>query len=373
MKPTIRPEKVATTAVATTAAVALTTARSVTGEAGERLPAQLAVLIDKLPAKDPPTAIAILEQILSRGSDALRQVIVAVGDAFGDPQGVKPKYAVHGLVHHASRPGAEDQRKLVAGALAAELARDHAAELQAFICRQLQCCGRDAEVPALARLLSSDRLCEPAAQALCGIGSSAAVAALRQALPEATGSRRITLVCALGRFGDQAAAAEIRKDLSAADDDLRTAAWYALGQMGDTASAGALLKTLLSESGYRRGQALDACLRLARNRDQAGGEQLCRDLLAKLSDAEQVHDRLAVLAALADVAGVKAVDDLLDALASKSVKLRHHAAWTAVDLARNIQSKHPGEAQRLLEKVLQSTQERAVLDNAQALLTEKHV
>ena len=107
-------------------------------------------------------------------TDPKAQAIID-SDEFGDPKGVKPKYALHGLVMYAARPGAEKQRKIVAETLAAELEGKHSKELKAFLCRQLQLCGRREEAPALEKLLEDDRLGEPARQALEAIGAGAAL------------------------------------------------------------------------------------------------------------------------------------------------------------------------------------------------------
>jgi hypothetical protein len=154
---------------------------------------KMAAVLEKLPADDYAAAQQVLGEVISGGPKAVRELIVAVGEKFGDPAGAKPKYAVHGVVMYAGRPGAEAERKMVAAALAEELQADHSDELKAFVCRQLQLCGGDAEVPALAALLESDRLCEPAAQALQAIGGDAAAKALEAAQSKATGGRKATL------------------------------------------------------------------------------------------------------------------------------------------------------------------------------------
>ncbi len=134
--------------------------------------ADLAATIDKLPADDYETGQAVCEKLLAGGADTVRKLVERVGDEFGDPAGVKAKYALHGLVMYAARPGADTQRKIVAETLAAELAAEHSKELKAFLCRQLQLCGRRQELPALEKLLGDQRLGEPARQAIQAIGGA---------------------------------------------------------------------------------------------------------------------------------------------------------------------------------------------------------
>jgi len=334
---------------------------------------KLTELLEQLPANEYDKAAEVLEEILDGGPGMIREVVEAVGDKFGDRDGVKPKYAVHGLVHYSSRPG-DDRHKMVAKTLAGLLDSNHSDEFKAFICRQLQLCGRSAQVPALAKLLASDRLCEPATQALTAIGGEKAVAALRGSLRGASGKRRTMLVNALGRFGDKSAAGAIRRDLGVKDPDLRMTTMYALGNMGDTESTEALLKAASGKPSFERTQATDACLRLARALGEAGktsdAAKICLRLMSMRKGPEDVHDRCAALEALATVAGVEAIKDVTAALNSKELRLRNPAARTAVSLARAIQKDHPREAGRLLNKVLEATQEEAVRVEAQILLAK---
>lgn len=340
-----------------------------------QLPADLAQLVEQLPTADWAKAQQILQQLLDRGPEAIAQVAAATGEQFGDPQGVKPKYALHGLVHYACRPGAARERQLVAQTLARLLASDHSAEWKAFICRQLQFCGSENEVPALAALLENEQLCEPATQALCAIGGQRAAAALRDALPGATGKRRTTLVNALGRFGQRDAAPEVRKDLAAADADQRMMAWYALGQMADAASTDALMKAAAGPASFERNQATDALLRLARALTAEGktaeAEKICRRLIEMRSAADEVHERCAALECLGTVLGVRAVDDLLAALESQDVRLRYPVARLAVELARAIIGEHPREAAVLLQKAREATSEERVHVDAKLLLMQR--
>ena len=149
--------------------------------------------LENIPAQDNESARKLGEDLAASNPATLRRWIELVGDDFGDPSGTKSKYALHGLTHYVSRPGAEADRKRFAQTLAEELSADHSDELKAFLVRQLQMCGRSAEVPALAKLLSSNRLCNPASQALASIGGSLALKSLRDALSSAEGWRRAAI------------------------------------------------------------------------------------------------------------------------------------------------------------------------------------
>ena len=156
-----------------------------------------AKFLARIPAQDSEGARQLGEDLTAGGPDLVRQLIELVGDQFGDPQGAKPKYALHGLIHYVSRPGADDQRKMVAQTLAGALADDHSDDLKAFIIRQLQFCGQSEEVPSIAKLLSNDRLYNPAVQALAAIGGPSALRFLRDALQQADASRRVAFTQAI--------------------------------------------------------------------------------------------------------------------------------------------------------------------------------
>ena len=352
-------------------------AASVSALAAGRLSAaepsqKLAAALEKLPEKAIEDGRQVCKELLAGGPAVVRELIELVGDEFGDPAGVKPKYALHGLVMYASRPKADEERNMVAETLAAELKPDRSGELQAFIARQLQWCGRAAEVPALARLLTDDRLCEPATQALLAIGGKEATAALRKALPGATGKRRVTIVKALGRLRDASSAPAVRKDSGSEDRNLRLVALYALGNMPDPAAIAIELDAADVKGRFERSQAVDASLllgrRLAAEGNRKDAEKICRRFLTGRKEPQDVHDRCAALHDLAMTAGADAVDDVMAALNSKEVKYLVPAARTAVKLARLIRKDHRAEAEKLLKEVLKATGEKAVLQEAETLL-----
>ena len=146
---------------------------------------ELAALLEKLPGDDYDATREVLDEILAGGVDAIRRLVAAVVDEFGHPPGTPAQYALHGLAHYAARPGAAEPRALVAETLAAELAADQASGLKAFLCRQLQLCGRSQEVPALAAMLDDEAVRDAATQALQAIGGPAAEGALQDKLAAA--------------------------------------------------------------------------------------------------------------------------------------------------------------------------------------------
>jgi len=332
---------------------------------------ELKTAIFKLPAADAGSAAQVCNKLAAGGPAVVKALVGMVGQEFGDSNGAVPKFALHGLAVYSARPGSEKDRKMVAETLARQLEANHSADLKAFIVRQLQFCGRAEEAPALAKLLTDAKLCEPAAQALLAIGGEKATAALRGALGGAKGKRRVTILNAVGRLGDKGSAAAARKSAADQNTDVRLAALYALGNMGDAESIAVLTKAATGKDSYERTQATDACLLLARRLAEQGDKKsaagICRSLSAARKDPGDAHDRCAALAVLAETTGADAVSDVMAAMDSQDPRICNPAARTAVRLASAITKDHGAEAKKLLAKVAKATKEQAVLQEARLL------
>lgn len=153
----------------------------------------LAPIYKMIPAEDNKTADEIGKRLVAVGPAVVEQLLGEVGDKFGDKKGVQATYALHALVVYTGRPQAETERQWVPETLAKQLEAKHSSDVNSLIITQLQLCGREKEIPALAKFLSDERLCEPATQALLAIRGEAALAALRGALPKAEGKQRATI------------------------------------------------------------------------------------------------------------------------------------------------------------------------------------
>jgi hypothetical protein len=139
---------------------------------------EISDLIQGFPADDDDSAKQACGKLVAAGPKTIETLILMVGSKFGDKEGVQPKYAVHALTSYVCRPGAEKERQMFAETLAGQLDGDNTNDLKAFIIRQLQLCGREQDVPALAKTLNSEALKETTVQALTAIGGNAADKAL---------------------------------------------------------------------------------------------------------------------------------------------------------------------------------------------------
>lgn len=110
-----------------------------------------------------------------------------------------------------------------------------------YVCRKLAIVGSAASVPALAVLLVKQDSSHMARFALERINAPEAAAALRDALPKATGNLRIGLINSLGARCDAESAKALSPFLKDSDAATARAAALALGAIG-TAESAALLQ-----------------------------------------------------------------------------------------------------------------------------------
>lgn len=133
-----------------------------------------------------------------------------------------------------------------------------------YVCEHLSTMGTNASVPVLAKMLNNAETVEMARFALERIPHEAALAALRGALPKATGNAQVGLVNSLGQRRDDKSVALLTGLIKNSDATLAHAAIAALGTIASVDAA----------------KALDAA------RADASGELLQRIALARLQCAE---------------------------------------------------------------------------------------
>jgi hypothetical protein len=140
--------------------------------------------------------------------------------------------------------GDRQLRSDIEGRLSAVLSGPTSRAAKEYACRQLCLMGTAACVPAVAAVLLEADLSHMARYALERIEAPEAAAALRAALPHATGSLQIGILSSLAARQDIASVAAIAAVLEAAiragNTILATAAADALGAMQDSAAEGML-------------------------------------------------------------------------------------------------------------------------------------
>ena len=288
----------------------------------------VAEIVAKMPAQDAATGQPMLEEILSLGPDALKELCSLVRPP-QDAGDAKPRYAVHGLALYTKRPGAEADRAKVEKALLDALAAAQDADLKVFFIEQLQLCGSDAAAGAIAALLGDERLCDPAAQALTRIGTARCAELIRGELPKAQGKRLATIIQALGVLADKPSAKAILPYAADKDQTLRRTAWFALANIGDASASEALAAAAGSAGRYERALGTKYYLllagRLAEGGQKDAAAKICRDLLKTRTDPAEGNVACAALSVLHKAIGDAAADDLLAAVDGKNVYVREAA------------------------------------------------
>ena len=289
---------------------------------------KVADIVAKMPAVDVATGQPMLDEILSLGPDALKELCSLITPP-QDAKDAKARYAVHGLALYTKRPGAEADRDKLEKALLDALAAAQNADLKVFFIEQLQLCGSDAAAGAIAALLGDERLCDPAAQALTRIGTARCAELIRGELPKAQGKRLVTVVQALGVLADKPSAKALLPYAADKDQTLRRTAWFALANIGDASATEALAAAAGSAGRYERALGTKYYLllasRLAEGGQKDAAAKICRDLLKTRTDPAEGNVACAALYVLQKAVGDAAADDLLAALDGKNVYVREVA------------------------------------------------
>ena len=161
-----------------------------------------------------------------------RNNVIAIIDMLVPPgQGndVKAHYALHCLALHVCKLDDDNQRRRFARAVASQLGGDRPKAVQRYLVRVLQVAGGREVVRTLGKLLVDEELCEPAAQALAAIGDGAAEQ-FREALPQAKGKCRLTVIQNLGVVRDDSSVDALKNAVTDEDQDIRIAAAWALAK-----------------------------------------------------------------------------------------------------------------------------------------------
>jgi hypothetical protein len=167
---------------------------------------------------------------------------------------------------------------------ATDLAKD-------YVCRQLPLIGSDACVAAVAELLPNPRLSYMARYALEGLGTQAAIRALRDALGKTEGRQQVGVVTSLGRLADAEAVAPLAVLLASENAELCEVAIVALGRIGNQSAAAALQEFAPRTPAALHPAVIDAQLAaaesLCRRGEYAAASEICESL--QMADSELVR------------------------------------------------------------------------------------
>lgn len=193
---------------------------------------------------------ALADDALDKAFDALKSY-----DWGNDRAALKP-------IDDAVAASAKDAaaQKALEGRLAAMLATDIPQAAKDFVCRKLSLCGSAACVPAVAKLLTDEKLSHMARYALERIPDAAAVDAMRDSLGKVKGLPKVGVINSLGVRRDAKAVDALVALLGDSDPQVAGAAASALGKIGNAAAAKALGEFQKTAPKQLQLVAADACL-----------------------------------------------------------------------------------------------------------------
>jgi HEAT repeat protein len=218
-------------------------------------------------------------------------------------------------------------RQKLATGLAAILESDATNDAKHFACRQLALIGGQAQIPALAKLLTDQEMSQMARYALARIPGEAVDRALLDALSKMDGANKLGIINTLGNRRCNAAVEPLAKLLAGEQAEVACEAGKALGRIG-TPAAAQLLEGALKG---RNSEILDAYLDCADVLRGAGNRELASSMYVRVLDSELPgHIRAAALQGLSLAAPAGAgVTRVIMALKSGDKQLQVVAAKVA--------------------------------------------
>ena len=306
-----------------------------TARAQGSVSADLDKLLARMPADTAAEKDGIVAAMLKLGAPGVKELVGRIRKQ-DEPLDGKVCAALHGLVHAASRSGAEDTRTMVATVFGDVLRSDATIAAKGHLIGELRTLGRGESVGPVGALLEEGELCESAAQTLVSIGTAEAGAALRAVLPNVKGDARVTVICALGRLRDRTAVPLLLKEANSDAPASRHAALFALAEIGDPAATAVLRNAAAtSDSGEcekANHRLLRFALRLAENGNKPEAIAVCRSLLVQAEGEGSGIAPGAFYELMALLGKGEALKDLLAGLAHGNAKVRTAAVRAAAGL-----------------------------------------
>jgi HEAT repeat protein len=303
----------------------------------------LPALVAKFPAQNATQLNELMQKIGQMGEPGVVGMVRMFQPA-GEGDNTKLEFALGGFSYYVMQGDREDLRRMASMAYSKALAEVQNADpkTKAFVLSQLQVVGKEEAIPHLTTYLQQEGLCGPAARALAQINSEASQKALSNALATAPRECQLSLLEALGESPRPEALGAIRDLAGSPDQQVKKLALLTLASSGDPAS-GLVLAAEAEKAGYTFDEtnATSSYLLWARRMVEAGHTDqvnaLARALLAKSTQPDQVHTRIAALALLVEINGQDSLPLLLAAANDpqkeyRVAALQHASAMKGADL-----------------------------------------
>jgi HEAT repeat protein len=204
-----------------------------------------------------------------------------------------------------------------------------------FVCRELSIAGTEASVPALASMLTDEKVSDIARYALERIPGPAVDDALRKALPKAEGKAKIGIINTLGVRGDKKAVESLAKLTNDANETVAVAAVAALSRIDDQGATDAIARAKDKATGAIKTAALDAYLRCADRLAAKGQKNAAGAIYKELYAAnEPMIVRVAAARGMIETAGDKTGEVVVEMLKSADKPIQTVAIATLKEVAK---------------------------------------
>jgi HEAT repeat protein len=224
-----------------------------------------------------------------------------------------------------------------------------------FVCRELSVAGTEASVPALASMLTDEKVSDIARYALERIPGLAVDDALRNTLPKAKGKAMIGIINTLGVRGDKKAVDALAKLTGDSDEMVAVAAVAALSRIDDRMATLEIAKVKDKATGATKTAALDAYLRCADRLAAKGQKEAAAAIYKELYAAgEPMPIRVAAARGMIVTAGDKTSEVILEMLKSADKPIQTVAIATLREVAKTDVIKAAAEQLTNLEAAQQS-------------------
>lgn len=315
----------------------------------------VADVLAQMPAGAQADYNKLMSDLASTGEEGVLMMIDQINPP-GQKSNALTDFALSGLSYYVSAEGKEQNRLTVANAYIKALATVSERETKAFIIRQLQICGKDEAVDALAKFLTTDDLSGPAARALANINTEKAKQALQSALMRKMGTvnSQQDIILAIGEARMNVPESLVAGFINSPDQNMKKVAYYTLGRIGTKASL-KQLETAAAATGYKlentgANEAYIALIKqVAAQGDVKDAEKAANNLFKAATKASSTHSREAALEILFTLTD-KPLKLLNTALKDKDIDYRNAALWYTsnyadaaiyTDLIKNLPKQKP--------------------------------
>jgi HEAT repeat protein len=224
-----------------------------------------------------------------------------------------------------------------------------------FVCRELSVAGTETSVPALASMLTDEKVSDIARYALERIPGPAVDDALRKVLSKAEGKVKVGIINTLGVRGDKKAVESLAKLTNDANETVAVAAIAALGRIDDQSATDAIAKVKDKATGAIKTAALDAYLRCADRLAAKGQKDAAEAIYKQLYAAgEPMIVRVAAARGMIETAGDKTGEMIVEMLKSADKPIQTVAIATLKEVTKTDVIKAATEQMANLEATQQA-------------------